>query len=101
MTTTVRLGGGHCCACSGMCHHVGPARFCADHAGQAAATSRPVVVPLPPRPPLRPCPAEVEAVLGFAEPTTIPCGLEAGHEGRHRYLIEWAESGLATEGNTP
>jgi hypothetical protein len=80
--------GGHCCVCTGICYHVGPARFCEDH--KSAMVQRPVVVPLPNRP-LRPCPASVDAVLGFAEPTTIPCGLEAGHEGKHRYLIEWGE----------
>lgn len=27
----VTLGGGHCCACLGLCHHVGPVQLCAEH----------------------------------------------------------------------
>lgn len=27
----VRLGQAHCCACSVVCHHVGPVRLCAGH----------------------------------------------------------------------
>lgn len=91
--TGIRLGGGHCCACTGICHHVGPARYCEDHKPNRVVRPAQVVVPLPTRP-LRPCPATVVAVLGFAEPVTIPCGLEAGHAGRkHRYLIEWSGEG--------
>lgn len=32
----VRLGGEHCCACSVVCHHVGPLRICAAHRVQAS-----------------------------------------------------------------
>lgn len=83
----IRLGSGHCCACSGICHHVGPARFCRDH--KPARQVAPVVVP-PLDSLLWPCPATVEAFLGFDEPITIPCGLGRGHAGKHRYLIEWS-----------
>lgn len=38
---------------------------------------------------LVPCPANTVGVLGFPRPTVIPCGLLEGHEGRHRYAIEW------------
>lgn len=37
-----------------------------------------------------PCPSRVTAVLGFPEPTVIPCGDVAGHHGRHHYEITWA-----------
>jgi hypothetical protein len=85
---SIRLGSGHCCACNIICHHVGPARYCEDHKPVRSVPSAPVVVPMPSRL-LRPCGASVQAVLGFAEPMTIPCGLAAGHTGNHRYSIEW------------
>ena len=91
----INLGGGHCCVCTGICHHVGPARYCTEHTPDRSSTRAvpavPVVTPLPGRP-LPPCPATVAAVLGFEEPVTIPCGLAAGHKGKHRYLIEWTDA---------
>jgi hypothetical protein len=41
--------------------------------------------------PLRPCSARTQGTLGFAQPTVIPCSLKAGHDGRHRYTIEWSD----------
>lgn len=38
---------------------------------------------------MKPCPERVTAVLGFIEPTKIPCGDVEGHSGPHRYWIEW------------
>lgn len=31
MTGAVWVSGGHCCACSRVCHHIGPASFCEMH----------------------------------------------------------------------
>ena len=100
MTTIKLASGGHCCACTVICHHVGPARYCEDHKPNQAARPSPVVVPMPGRL-LAPCPATVSAVLGFAETVTIPCGQAAGHQGKHRYLIEWTDSAAALRGDTP
>ena len=33
-----RLGPGHCCACSVVCHHIGPVSLCAGHAGGTPVT---------------------------------------------------------------
>lgn len=41
---------------------------------------------------LIPCPSRMTAVLGFDQPTAIPCGLLAGHDGWHRYEARWADS---------
>lgn len=39
---------------------------------------------------LRPCRAKTIAYLGFGgDGQLIPCGLLAGHEGPHRYHVEW------------
>jgi hypothetical protein len=38
----------------------------------------------------QPCPARTTAYLGFAQPTTIPCGGVAGHAGQHHYEIRWS-----------
>lgn len=92
--TITNLSGGHCCVCAGICHHVGPARYCAEHK-PTATRQAPVVVPMPGKL-LRPCPASVAAVLGFDEPVTVPCGLAAGHKGKHRYLIEWTDESAAS-----
>lgn len=40
----------------------------------------------------KPCSARAHAILGFREPTEIPCGLIEGHEGRHYYTISWEDS---------
>lgn len=40
---------------------------------------------------LVPCPSKTLGVLGFTEPTVIPCGLAAGHDGWHTYTIAWGE----------
>lgn len=39
-----------------------------------------------------PCPSWSWGVLGFEKPTRVPCGGAAGHEGRHRYVMEWDEA---------
>mgnify|MGYP006988308801 FL=1 len=31
-TKAVTLHGGHCCACAGVCLHIGPPSYCAQHA---------------------------------------------------------------------
>jgi hypothetical protein len=41
VNNVVRLGGRHCCACSLVCHHIGPALFCARH------DPRPVQIVIP------------------------------------------------------
>lgn len=69
--------GGHCCVCSRWCLHVGGPWFCAPHDPQVVN-------------PATACPARTAAVLGFPEPAMIPCGLLVGHEGPHRYQIEWS-----------
>lgn len=38
-----------------------------------------------------PCPSKTLGVLGFAEPTVIPCGLAEGHPGWHSFTITWGE----------
>lgn len=35
------------------------------------------------------CPAFTYAVLGFPQPTRIPCADVSGHRGRHWFSIEW------------
>lgn len=45
-----------------------------------------------------PCPAKVKAVLGLPSPVMLPCGLLDGHDGPHRYRIEWG-AGAATHRN--
>ena len=97
MTTMVRFGKRHCCACEGVCHHVGAPSFCELHRPPQVAH-----FPSPPAPVLdpgqsvriggKPCQSQVQAILGFVEPTWIPCGLVEGHEGRHSFHIEWSES---------
>jgi hypothetical protein len=39
----------------------------------------------------RPCPAKALGVLGFPEPTLIPCGSFEGHGGAHEYRLRWTE----------
>lgn len=105
---TIQLGGsGHCCICARVCWHVNGPFYCADHKPQPRPIGPIVVYPQPgswQRPSDRedrdrahvgdsPCPARCTAVLGFATPTQIPCGLVAGHAGSHRYSIEWREAG--------
>lgn len=100
--TTGMGGSGHCCACSGVCYHVGGISLCELHRDIAAR--RAAIVPVAPYMPAPtpspgyrvalggvPCPASVEAVLGFPEPVTIPCGLAEGHVGRHSFSIEWSD----------
>lgn len=41
MTSPIRLGGGHCCACTVICYHVGPMQLCSGH------DQRPVTVSVP------------------------------------------------------
>ena len=95
----IKLGGGHCCVCSQFCHHIGGPVLCAEHKPRYATGG--VVQPFPPAPARRfqragvgdtPCGEQVQAVLGFVEPTWIPCGLAEGHDGRHRFEIEWGVS---------
>lgn len=108
--------GGHCCVCNGgVCHHIGGARFCDEHKAEAAAITPHLAParsdegfmnrlqrrmredqPLLARIGARPCPSKFTAVLGFAEPTEIPCGLIAGHPGRHQYAAEWGDEGMST-----
>jgi hypothetical protein len=57
--TTVRLGGGHCCVCSVVCHHIGPVRLCDQHAQRPAPAPAPAPVPAPVAEPVRP-----RAVIG-------------------------------------
>ena len=38
MSDLIRLGRPHCCACAGICHHIGPIQLCTAH----AATPTPV-----------------------------------------------------------
>lgn len=40
----------------------------------------------------KPCLSRFAAILGFPQPTILPCGLAAGHAGRHRYEAEWGDS---------
>jgi hypothetical protein len=39
-----------------------------------------------------PCPSRFLAHLGFPEPTSIPCGLSAGHDGMHHYEARWNDA---------
>lgn len=43
----------------------------------------------------KPCPSTAEGVLGFASPTTIPCGLTAGHVEiageAHEFHMTWLD----------
>ena len=41
----VRLGGGHCCACSGVCFHIGPMRLCDRHMSQERRTPGAISAP--------------------------------------------------------
>jgi hypothetical protein len=109
MTAPIRLPGArHCCACAAACWHIGGPWFCDEHKEQAAAVT-PLLVPardddafarrlrqrikedehILARLGDKPCPAKVEAVLGFEVPTQIPCAQVEGHKGRHRFVIEW------------
>lgn len=36
---------GHCCACSGVCHHIGPAQYCPQHLTPRPPTTWPLPVP--------------------------------------------------------
>jgi len=38
-----------------------------------------------------PCPSTFMAVLGFKEPTEIPCCLIEGHKGPHRFEAKWSD----------
>lgn len=40
---------------------------------------------------LKACPVRGVGVLGFAQPTIIPCGMQEGHSGPHLYWMQWAE----------
>jgi hypothetical protein len=35
------------------------------------------------------CLSRFVAVLGFPQPTIVPCVLASGHPGKHRYEAEW------------
>jgi len=39
MTRPVTLGGGHCCQCSRVCHHIDGPWLCARHRAQAASVA--------------------------------------------------------------
>lgn len=43
---------------------------------------------------LRPCPSTNVAILGALEPNgaRLRCGLLEGHDGRHRFVMEWADA---------
>jgi hypothetical protein len=83
----------HCCACAGVCWHVGGPYLCAMHdpRNQPSSGIQPNTVAKLPRQSHqdRPCPATCMGILGFLTPTLIPCGLAKGHAGSHRYSIEW------------
>jgi hypothetical protein len=36
------------------------------------------------------CKAHTFGVLGFKQPVELPCVLIDGHDGNHRYVIEWS-----------
>lgn len=40
---SIPFGGGHCCACSGVCNHIGGPFLCARHAGQRDLSPVPTV----------------------------------------------------------
>jgi hypothetical protein len=110
MSTPIRIVSSHCCVCSRVCLHIGGPWFCDEHAPQAAAIT-PQLAParddeafarrlrervkederILARLGDKPCPATVDAVLGFDVPTQIPCAQVEGHRGRHRFAIEWDE----------
>ena len=41
---------------------------------------------------IKPCSAWTWGVLGFSDPTRIPCGRTEGHEGDHEYRMTWPSS---------
>ena len=110
-TNTIRLGGGHCCACSTVCHHIGGPFYCASHDPARAAIrdhfaareDEAFIERLRTRlredkrlldhleeQEHRPCPATYFAVLGMVgEPAQVRCGLLDGHRGHHVMHIEW------------
>lgn len=112
--STVNLGGGHCCVCNRVCHHIGGPWFCDEHKSDAAAITPHLAParadedftdrlkrrmredqPLLARIGAKPCPSKFTAVLGFTQPTEIPCGLVAGHSGNHQYAAEWGEDNVS------
>jgi hypothetical protein len=42
---------------------------------------------------IAPCPSRFLAVLGFPEPTWVPCASVEGHDGPHYYRAEWEGDG--------
>lgn len=40
----------------------------------------------------QPCPSRFLARVGFSTPTSIPCGLERGHDGDHTYTARWVDA---------
>jgi hypothetical protein len=56
---TIKLGGGHCCVCQGVCHHVGGPWYCEQHERIATAMHWPNA-PQPVNVGMHPCQIEFE-----------------------------------------